>query len=131
MFSFCVMSCRSDAFENPVIQQHYRNLEALALDMVAPEDTEDLISKMQTNKHLEMLVPLVAGTTTSFLLSHTFCTCLSLFFPTSVPKVDQIDRRLGPLVEDFKDLVYPAGYNPESKPAAKRKTGQSWSHARN
>lgn len=35
---------RSDAFENPVIQMHFRNLEALALDMMAPEDIEDLIS---------------------------------------------------------------------------------------
>uniref|UniRef100_A0A8C4HKH4 DNA helicase n=1 Tax=Dicentrarchus labrax TaxID=13489 RepID=A0A8C4HKH4_DICLA len=74
---------RSEAFENPVIQQHYRNLEALALDMMAPEDTEDLI----------------------------------------MPKVDQINHRLGPLAEEFKDLVYPAGYNPESKSVAKRKTG--------
>ncbi|GAA6219979.1 X-ray repair cross-complementing protein 6 isoform X2 [Lates japonicus] len=73
---------RSDAFENPVVQQHYRNLEALALDMMAPEDTEDLI----------------------------------------MPKVEQIDQRLGPLVQEFKDLVYPDSYNPESKPAAKRKT---------
>ncbi|XP_053197268.1 X-ray repair cross-complementing protein 6 [Scomber japonicus] len=73
---------RSDAFENPVIQQHYRNLEALALDMMAPEDIEDLI----------------------------------------MPKVDQINNRLGPLTDEFKDLVYPPGYNPESKPAAKRKT---------
>lgn len=40
---------RSEAFENPVIQKHYRNLEALALDMMAPEDTEDLISKIQTD----------------------------------------------------------------------------------
>lgn len=40
---------RSEAFENPVIQKHYRNLEALALDMMAPEDTEDLISKSQTD----------------------------------------------------------------------------------
>ncbi|KAM3860056.1 X-ray repair cross-complementing protein 6 [Diretmus argenteus] len=76
---------RNDAFENPVIQQHYRNLEALALDMMAPEDTEDLI----------------------------------------MPKVDQMDRRLGPLVEEFKDLVYPANYNPEVKPAAKRKTADA------
>lgn len=72
---------RSDAFENPVIQQQYRNLEALALDMVAPEDIEDLI----------------------------------------MPKVEQMNDRLGPLVQEFKDLVYPADYNPESKPAAKRK----------
>uniref|UniRef100_A0A8D0AW86 DNA helicase n=1 Tax=Sander lucioperca TaxID=283035 RepID=A0A8D0AW86_SANLU len=72
---------RSDAFENPVIQQHYRNLEALALDMMAPEDMEDLI----------------------------------------MPKVDQIDGRLGPLVEEFKDLVYPFNYNPDSKPAAKQR----------
>lgn len=41
-----------------------------------------------------------------------------------------MNRRLGPLVQEFKDLVYPVGYNPESKPAAKRKTGQSWSHSR-
>lgn len=40
---------RCDAFENPVIQQHFRNLEALALDMMAPEDTEDLIRKTQTS----------------------------------------------------------------------------------
>ncbi|KAM9773700.1 X-ray repair cross-complementing protein 6 [Syngnathus typhle] len=72
---------RSEAFENPVIQQHYRNLEALALDMTAPEDIEDLI----------------------------------------MPKVEQIDGRLGSLVQEFKDLVYPADYNPEYKPAAKRK----------
>ncbi|KAK9530696.1 hypothetical protein VZT92_012184 [Zoarces viviparus] len=72
---------RSDAFENPVIQQQYSNLEALALDMVAPEDIEDLI----------------------------------------MPKVEQMNDRLGPLVQEFKDLVYPADYNPESKPAAKRK----------
>lgn len=76
---------KSDAFENPVLQQHYRNLEALALDMMAPEDIEDLI----------------------------------------MPKVEQIDQRLGPLVEEFKDLVYPANYNPEVKPAPKRKTADS------
>lgn len=39
---FCIY--RSDAFENPVLQQHYRNLEALALDMLAPEPIEDLTS---------------------------------------------------------------------------------------
>ncbi|XP_015243035.1 PREDICTED: X-ray repair cross-complementing protein 6 [Cyprinodon variegatus] len=76
---------RNDAFENPVLQQHFRNLEALALDMNEPEEIEDLIK----------------------------------------PKVDQIDQRLGPLVEEFKDLVYPAGYNPETKPAPKRKTADS------
>lgn len=76
---------RSDAFENPVIQQHYRNLEALALDMAAPEETEDLI----------------------------------------MPKVEQMDQRLGILVDEFRDMVYPANYNPDSKPAAKRKTDPS------
>ncbi|CAG04519.1 unnamed protein product, partial [Tetraodon nigroviridis] len=76
---------RSDAFENPVIQQHFRNLEALALDMMAPEDTEDLI----------------------------------------MPKVDQINQRLGPLAQEFTELVYPAGYNPEIKPAPKRKSADN------
>lgn len=76
---------RSDAFENPVLQQHYRNLEALALDMMAPEAIEDF----------------------------------------TMPKVQMMDERLGPLVQEIKDLVYPAGYNPESKPAAKRKPAET------
>ncbi|XP_058597156.1 X-ray repair cross-complementing protein 6 isoform X2 [Neofelis nebulosa] len=33
---------RSDAFENPVLQQHFRNLEALALDLMEPEQSVDL-----------------------------------------------------------------------------------------
>lgn len=41
-----------------------------------------------------------------------------------VPKVDQINQRLGPLAQEFNELVYPANYNPESKAAAKRKSGQ-------
>ncbi|NWT15269.1 XRCC6 protein, partial [Vireo altiloquus] len=36
---------RTDSFENPVLQQHFRNLEALALDMVEPEQAEDLTSE--------------------------------------------------------------------------------------
>ncbi|XP_048870050.1 X-ray repair cross-complementing protein 6 [Brienomyrus brachyistius] len=76
---------RSDSFENPVLQQHFRNLEALALDMLEPEPIEDL----------------------------------------TMPKVEMIDRRLGSLVQDFKDLVYPADYNPESKPTTKRKPAEA------
>ncbi|KAI7797326.1 Xrcc6 protein [Triplophysa rosa] len=76
---------RSDAFENPVLQQHYRNLEALALDMLAPETIEDL----------------------------------------TMPKVEMIDGRIGSLAQEFKDLVYPPNYNPEGKPAAKRKPADS------
>ncbi|XP_053577291.1 LOW QUALITY PROTEIN: X-ray repair cross-complementing protein 6 [Bombina bombina] len=73
---------RSDGFENPVLQQHFRNLEALALDLLEPEPIEDLTQ----------------------------------------PKVEMMDRRVGSLVEEFKELVYPPGYNPESK-AVKRKQG--------
>lgn len=76
---------RCEAFENPVIQKHYRNLEALALDMMDPEEVEDLI----------------------------------------MPKVDQMDGRMGTLADQFTELVYPANYNPESKPAPKRKTADS------
>ncbi|KAM6425026.1 X-ray repair cross-complementing protein 6 isoform 2-T2 [Rhynochetos jubatus] len=36
---------RTDSFENPVLQQHFRNLEALALDMMEPEKAEDLTSE--------------------------------------------------------------------------------------
>ncbi|XP_063283482.1 X-ray repair cross-complementing protein 6 [Pelobates fuscus] len=73
---------RSDAFENPALQQHFRNLEALALDMMEPEPIEDL----------------------------------------TLPKVAMIDNRVGSLVDEFKEMVYPAGYNPEGKPV-KRKQG--------
>ncbi|KAL2078079.1 hypothetical protein ACEWY4_025764 [Coilia grayii] len=76
---------RSDAFENPGLQQHFRNLEALALDLMQPEDIEDF----------------------------------------TMPKFQMMDERLGPLVQEFKDLVYPADYNPEGKPATKRKPADS------
>uniref|UniRef100_F6PNM7 X-ray repair cross complementing 6 n=1 Tax=Equus caballus TaxID=9796 RepID=F6PNM7_HORSE len=33
---------RSDSFENPVLQQHFKNLEALALDLMEPEQAVDL-----------------------------------------------------------------------------------------
>nr|KAF6371200.1 X-ray repair cross complementing 6 [Myotis myotis] len=73
---------RSDSFENPVLQQHFRNLEALALDLTEPEQAEDL----------------------------------------TLPKVEAMDERLGSLVEEFKELVYPPDYNPEGK-VPKRKQG--------
>lgn len=79
---------RSEAFENPVLQQHFRNLEALALDLIEPEPIEDL----------------------------------------TLPKTDMIDNRLGSLSEEFKELVYPPGYNPENK-AVKRKQGDGNSQA--
>ncbi|XP_068257629.1 X-ray repair cross-complementing protein 6 isoform X2 [Nyctibius grandis] len=71
---------RAEGFENPVLQQHFRNLEALALDRLEPEQAEDL----------------------------------------TMPKAEEMDRRLGNLVEEFKQLVYPPDYNPEGK-AVKRK----------
>merc|ERR1712168_1310776 len=41
----------------------------------------------------------------------------------TMPKAEQMDKRMGDLVQEVKDLVYPAYYNPENtKPAAKRKT---------
>ncbi|KAM9388650.1 X-ray repair cross-complementing protein 6 [Phaethornis superciliosus] len=71
---------RPDSFENPVLQQHFRNLEALALDMMEPEQAEDL----------------------------------------TMPKSEEMNRRLGSLVEEFKELVYPPDYNPDGN-AVKRK----------
>ncbi|XP_044311214.1 X-ray repair cross-complementing protein 6 isoform X2 [Varanus komodoensis] len=73
---------RSESFENPVLQQHYMNLEALALDLMEPEKAEDL----------------------------------------TMPKVEVMDSRLGTLAEEFKQLVYPPGYDPDGK-VAKRKKG--------
>ncbi|KFQ27941.1 X-ray repair cross-complementing protein 5, partial [Mesitornis unicolor] len=70
---------RNGSFENPVLQQHFRNLEALALDRA----------------NLSLL---------------------------PVPKADMINRRVGRLVEEFKQLVYPPDYNPDGN-AGKRKQG--------
>ncbi|XP_047597950.1 X-ray repair cross-complementing protein 6 [Lutra lutra] len=71
---------RSDSFENPVLQQHFRNLEALALDLMEPEQVVDL----------------------------------------TLPKIEAIDKRLGFLVSEFKELVYPPDYNPEGKVSKRR-----------
>uniref|UniRef100_A0A2K5PY42 Uncharacterized protein n=1 Tax=Cebus imitator TaxID=2715852 RepID=A0A2K5PY42_CEBIM len=59
----------------PVLQQHFRNLEALALDLMEPEQAVDL----------------------------------------TLPKVRAMNKRLGSLVDEFKELVYPPDYNPEGK----------------
>ena len=40
-----------------------------------------------------------------------------------MPKTKAIDKRLGPLVDEFKELVYPPDYNPEEK-VSKRKQGE-------
>lgn len=45
------------------------------------------------------------------------------FLNPPVPKVDVMDSRLGDLVDEFKQLVYPPGYDPEGK-ATKRKQGK-------
>ncbi|XP_037369359.1 X-ray repair cross-complementing protein 6 [Talpa occidentalis] len=76
---------RSDSFENPVLQQHFRNLEALALDLMEPEQAEDL----------------------------------------TLPKVEAMDKRLGSLVKEFKELVYPPGYDPEGKVAKRKQDSES------
>uniref|UniRef100_A0A8C5URA8 X-ray repair cross-complementing protein 6 n=1 Tax=Microcebus murinus TaxID=30608 RepID=A0A8C5URA8_MICMU len=75
---------RSDSFENPVLQQHFRNLEALALDLMEPEQAVDL----------------------------------------TLPKVEAMNKRLGSLVDEFKELVYPPDYNPEGKVTKQKQGGE-------
>jgi ATP-dependent DNA helicase 2 subunit 1 len=41
------------------------------------------------------------------------------------PDQDRITRRAGALLEQFKELVYPSGYDPDQKPANKRKAPAS------
>nr|XP_020643534.1 X-ray repair cross-complementing protein 6 isoform X1 [Pogona vitticeps]XP_020643535.1 X-ray repair cross-complementing protein 6 isoform X1 [Pogona vitticeps]XP_020643536.1 X-ray repair cross-complementing protein 6 isoform X1 [Pogona vitticeps]XP_020643537.1 X-ray repair cross-complementing protein 6 isoform X1 [Pogona vitticeps] len=74
---------RSESFENPVLQQHYMNLEALALDLMEPEKVEDL----------------------------------------TVPKTEVMEHRLGNLVEEFKQLVYPPGYDPDGRVTKRKQAG--------
>ncbi|XP_041472414.1 X-ray repair cross-complementing protein 6-like [Lytechinus variegatus] len=71
----------SENFENPVLQTHYRNLEALALD----RDTAD-----------EMV-------------DHT------------APNNEMIEKRAGPAIREFMESVFPEGYDPTAKPAARKK----------
>lgn len=73
---------RSDSFENPVLQQHFRNLEALALNKMEPEQAVDL----------------------------------------TMPKIEEMDERLGSLVDEFKELVYPPDYDSQGK-ALREKQG--------
>ena len=40
-----------------------------------------------------------------------------------MPKTEVMDKRLGSLVDEFKELVYPPDYNPEGK-VTKRKKGK-------
>lgn len=80
---------KSDSFENPMLQQHFRNLEALALDLMEPEAAVDL----------------------------------------TLPKVEAMDKRLGCLVDEFKELVYPPDYNPEGK-VPKRKQDDEGSRSK-
>ena len=76
---------RSDSFENPVLQQHFRNMEALALDLMEAEQAMDL----------------------------------------TLPKVEVMDKRLGSLVDELKELVYPPDYNPEEKVPKRKQDDES------
>ena len=71
--------------ENPSLQKHYSNLEALALDKDSPENFSDL----------------------------------------SEPNNAQLDARLGNLATEFKDLVFPEGYDPEAKGGKRKAAGSS------
>ena len=39
----------------------------------------------------------------------------------TLPDEDMISKRAGTLLDQFRDLVFPAGYNPKKKSGAKRK----------
>uniref|UniRef100_A0A2K6N024 Ku domain-containing protein n=1 Tax=Rhinopithecus bieti TaxID=61621 RepID=A0A2K6N024_RHIBE len=80
------LTYRSDSFENPVLQQHFRNLESFTLYLMEPEQAVDLI----------------------------------------LPKVEEMNKILGSMVNEFKELVYSADYNPEGK-ITKRKRNNEYS----
>ncbi|XP_050410983.1 X-ray repair cross-complementing protein 5 isoform X2 [Patella vulgata] len=75
----------SENFENPVLQNHWRNIEAIALDRDAPEEMTDY----------------------------------------TMPYKENVQKRAGRIIDDFKDLVFPADY----VPVAKRKAPSSESAA--
>ena len=63
----------------PVLQKHFRTLEAIALEQPNAEEVNDL----------------------------------------TIPDVEHIEKRAGLLLENFKQLVYPSGY--EAEKGTKRK----------
>ncbi|CAM9649276.1 X-ray repair cross-complementing protein 6 [Lampetra fluviatilis] len=73
---------RSESFENPSVQQHYRNLEAMALDLEMPEAIVDYTR----------------------------------------PPVERIEERAGTLISEFKELVFPPGYEAGQPSGVKRKS---------
>uniref|UniRef100_A0A2I3GAN1 X-ray repair cross-complementing protein 6 n=1 Tax=Nomascus leucogenys TaxID=61853 RepID=A0A2I3GAN1_NOMLE len=75
---------RSDSFENPVLQQHFGNLEPLILYLMKPEQAVDLI----------------------------------------LPKVEEMNKRLGSMVNEFKELVYSPDYNPEGKITKRKRNNE-------
>ncbi|XP_070552798.1 X-ray repair cross-complementing protein 6-like [Ptychodera flava] len=74
---------RSEAFENPSLQTHYRNLEALALDRDVPDDVPDYTE----------------------------------------PNNENIKKRAGRIIQEFKELVFPDGYDPDAPPAKRKLAG--------
>uniref|UniRef100_A0A8C9H3M9 Ku domain-containing protein n=1 Tax=Piliocolobus tephrosceles TaxID=591936 RepID=A0A8C9H3M9_9PRIM len=75
---------RSDSFENPVLQQHFRNLELFTLYLMEPEQAVDLI----------------------------------------LPKVEEMNKILGSMVNEFKERVYSADYNPEGKITKRKRNNE-------
>lgn len=71
---------RSENFENPVLQTHWRNIEALALE---EDELEDMIDY-------------------------------------TLPVVDAMERRAGKLIEEFKAMVFPDGFDPSVAVSKKR-----------
>lgn len=48
-----------------------------------------------------------------------------LVFNFLVPKTEVMDKRLGSLVDEFKELVYPPDYNPEGKVTKRKQNDES------
>nr|XP_039255462.1 X-ray repair cross-complementing protein 5-like [Styela clava] len=69
-------------FDNPALQTHYRNLEAMALEKDAPDEIDDLTQ----------------------------------------PNFDRITKKAGDLIAQFKEQVYPSGYDPTAKVSKPRPT---------
>ncbi|BFZ15971.1 hypothetical protein BsWGS_19011 [Bradybaena similaris] len=65
----------SENFENPVLQNHWRNIEALALERDEPEE----------------------------LIDYT------------MPPSEDLIKRAGKVLDEFRDLIYPSGYIPGQK----------------
>ncbi|XP_071042855.1 ATP-dependent DNA helicase 2 subunit 1 isoform X3 [Parasteatoda tepidariorum] len=92
-----------ESFENPVLQKHWRNIEALALNRDAPDEIIDYTSEAGQS---------LANFLYSEMRTEKSGVILSSPMNKKMPTKDVIEKRAGRLIEEFKTLLCPGAPDP-------------------